>query len=77
MHSKFMLMFRQLSIERWNKQPTRESKKMAGVYAPRSHKANLAGLVSKIAASSPKVIKDGLLYGAMVDHKVELITILL
>src|SRR5207248_10835787 len=28
-----------------------------------------AGLVSKIAASSPKVIKDGLLYGAMVDHK--------
>ena len=27
MHSKFMLMFRQLSIERWNQQPTRESKK--------------------------------------------------
>src|SRR5260370_15850349 len=43
--------------------------KMAGVYAHGLIKQTWAGLVSKIAASSPKVIKDGLLYGAMVDHK--------
>ena len=43
--------------------------KMAGVYAHGLIKETWAGLVSKIAASSTKVIKDGLLYGAMVDHK--------
>ena len=43
--------------------------KMADVYAHGLIKQTWAGLVSKIAASSPKVIKDGLLYGAMVDHK--------
>lgn len=42
---------------------------MAGVYAQGLIKQTWAGLVSKIAASSTKVIKDGLLYGAMVDHK--------
>ena len=43
--------------------------KMADVYAHGLIKQTWAGLVSKIAASSTKVIKDGLLYGAMVDHK--------
>jgi len=43
--------------------------KMADVYAHGLIKQTWAGLVSKIAVSSPKVIKDGLLYGAMVDHK--------
>ena len=43
--------------------------KMADAYAQGLIKQTWAGLVSKIAASSSKVIKDGLLYGAMVDHK--------
>jgi len=43
--------------------------KMADVYAHGLIRQTWAGLVSKIAASSPKVIKNGLLYGAMVDHK--------
>lgn len=42
---------------------------MADAYAHGLIKQTWAGLVSKIAVSSPKVIKDGLLYGAMVDHQ--------
>src|ERR1700747_1354749 len=42
---------------------------MADLYAHGLIKKTWAGLVSKIAVSSPKVIKDGLLYGALVDHK--------
>ena len=62
-------MFRQLSIGQWNKQPTRKWKKWPGVLCSRSHKSKLG--VDSLANCSfkPEVIKDGLLYGAMVDHK--------
>src|SRR6516164_9133728 len=43
--------------------------KMAGVYAHDLIKQTWAGLVSQMAASNPKVIKDGLLYRALLDHK--------
>ena len=43
--------------------------KMAGVYAHGLIKQTWAGLISQMAASNPKVIKDGLLYGALLDHK--------
>src|SRR5436309_8136561 len=41
--------------------------KMAGVYAHDLIKQTWAGLVSQMANLNPRVIKDGLLYGAMVD----------
>ena len=43
--------------------------KMAGVYAHDLIKQTWAGLVSQMANSNPKVIKDGLLYGALLDHQ--------
>jgi len=43
--------------------------KVAGIYAHDLIKQTWAGLVSQIANSNPKVIKDGLLYGALLDHK--------
>src|SRR5262249_49898537 len=43
--------------------------KMAGVCCQGFIKQTWGGLVCKISASSPKVIKDGLLYGAMGNHK--------
>jgi hypothetical protein len=43
--------------------------KMASLYAHDLIKQTWAGLISRIGASNPKVIKDGLLYGALIDHQ--------
>lgn len=43
--------------------------KMASLYAHDLIRQTWAGLISQIAASNPKVIKDGLIYGALLDHK--------
>jgi len=54
MHSKFMLMFRQLVYRTMEQATHKGVEKMAGVYAHGLIKQTWAGLVSKIAASSPK-----------------------
>jgi hypothetical protein len=43
--------------------------KMADAYAHGLIKQTWAGLISQMAHSNPKVIKDGLLYGALLDHQ--------